>query len=108
MLKNWAGTNPNILTYYVYKTHLRELKKELLQKLWDGEVILHGVNTNSRGIAILFKNSLQYKILQVQKDDYGNMLIVPFKYANQKILLINAYMVLTLVTNFFPKSKGPH
>ena len=54
-------------------------------------MFLHGISTNSRGVAILFKDTMQYDILDVIRDDDGNMLTLQMNCASKNILLINAY-----------------
>ena len=45
-----------------------------LKTIWDGEVILHRMRTNSRGVAILLNNTFEYTIKKVDKDPTGNMI----------------------------------
>ena len=72
-------------------THLKTSETNLLKDLWEGEVFLHGISTNSLGVAILFKDTMQYDILDVIRDDDGNMLTLQMNCAIKNILLINAY-----------------
>ena len=53
--------------------------------------VLHGISTNSRRVANIFKDTMQYDILDVIRDDDGNMLTLQMNCASKNILLINAY-----------------
>ena len=46
---------------------------------------------NARGVAILFGNNFEYKILHVDKDNEGNMLLVDLEINDNKFKLINMY-----------------
>ena len=84
-------------------THLKTMETNFLQEFWDGKVVLNGFSTNSRGVGILFNHAIQYDILQVLRDENGNMLTVLMEYSNKKILLINAYGPNTDNQTFFQK-----
>ena len=43
-------------------THLTSDDEADLKSIWEGEILLHEVNTNSRGVAILLNNTFEYKI----------------------------------------------
>ena len=81
--------NPDIIC--LQDTHLKTLEVNLLQNCWDGEVFLNGVYTNSRGVGILFKNTLQFEVLKIITDDNGNLLLLHMNCENKKLLLINVY-----------------
>ena len=83
--------------------HLRTLETNMLKESWDGEVVLNGIHTNSRGVGILFKSSFQYDILRVLRDENGNMLTVLLRHASKNILMINAYGPNTDNQFFFKK-----
>ena len=86
-------------------THLKTSEVNLLKDLWEGKVILHGINTNSRGVAILFKETFQCDILHTLQDEDGNMLTLQIKHASKNILLINAYGPNTDNPMFFESIK---
>ena len=52
------GKNPDILC--LQDTHLITEEVFNLKTIWDGEVILHGMCTNSRGVAILLNNTFEH------------------------------------------------
>ena len=72
--------NPNILC--LQDTHLIPEEEFNLKTMWDGEVILHGIHTNSRGVAILLNNTFEYTIKEVVKDPIGNMITLDLKLSD--------------------------
>ena len=96
----------NIDILCLQDTHLKESDLSLVETIWDGEVILHGFSTNSRGVAILFKNTLQYNILTIETDNSGNMIALHMNCLGQTFLLINAYGPNTDNPVFFQEIKN--
>ena len=71
-------------------THLIESDIGDCKTIWEGEVILHGQNKNSRGVAILLSDKLNYTIKNIIKDRDGNKIVIDIQlYINLK--LINIY-----------------
>ena len=62
-----------------------------IKKHWDGECILHGNRTNSRGVAILFSKNFEYVIGNIEKDDLGNLIAVDIKLGSLNIKIMNIY-----------------
>ena len=44
-----------------------------------GDCFISGRSTNSRGVAILLKNNVEYEILDCKTDDVGNYLLLVMK-----------------------------
>ena len=61
------------------------------EKYWEGQIILHGLRHNARGVAILFKKNFEYSILHSEKDTEGNMILLDLKVSEITIRLINIY-----------------
>ena len=53
-------------------THLLESDSQSVKQIWN-ECYLHGTKTNSRGVAVLFNNNFEYKLLQINKDNKGTI-----------------------------------
>ena len=66
-------------------THLTENDTSAFKNIWNGEFILHGKHHNSRGVAILFGNHIEYTILNTEKDTEGNLLIIDLQVTEKKI-----------------------
>ena len=82
-------------------THWLSKDIHLIKKSWDGECLIHGVNTNSRGVAILFKKNFEYKILSIFNDELGNLISVDLKLSSIYVKLINIYAPNNDSPNFF-------
>ena len=78
-----------------------DLKKIL--NIWQGNVFLSGFKTNSRGVAILFKKTFEYSILDTYSDDSGNLLIIDLKTTEMSIKIINIYAPNIDTPSFFRK-----
>ena len=72
-------------------THWLNTDEPRIRKIWGNECIVNGQRTNSRGVAILFADNFEYKIINIEKDDIGNMLVVDLQLADITVKLINIY-----------------
>ena len=72
-------------------THWVNNDEKQIKSTWNNDVIINGAKTNSRGVAILFNNNFEYSIINVDRDDIGNYLIVDIKISEITIKLINIY-----------------
>ena len=48
-------------------THWVEKDEPQIRAIWGNESIVHGLKTNSRGVAILFGKDFEFKILHTDK-----------------------------------------
>ena len=71
-------------------THLLESDLQSVKQIWN-ECYLHGSKTNSRGVAVLFSNNVEYKLLQINTDNKGNYIQLIILCSSIKINLINVY-----------------
>ena len=81
--------NPDIVC--LQDTHWTDYDQPEIRKQWGGECIVHGKNTNSLGVAILFGQRFEFKINSTYKDELGNMLIVDLLVSDLPIKLFNIY-----------------
>ena len=82
--------NPDIVC--LQDTHWVESDLRTLKSIWNYECLIHGKDTNSRGVSILFSNKIEYKIIDTFKDDLGNILAININISNDfTIFLINIY-----------------
>ena len=89
VLNYFLTNNINILC--LQDTHLLPNDREELEKQLDCEVILHGVNTAARGVAILLKNNFEYKIKNCNKNTDGNLLLIDLQINDISLRIINVY-----------------
>ena len=66
---------------------------------WGNEIIINSFSSESRGVSILLGDNLEYKILEVEKDDVGNLLMA-------KICFYQEYTIL-LVVLYGPNRDDP-
>ena len=92
------GTNASIVC--LQDTHLTENDLNLVKTHWH-ECYLHGIRTNSRGVAILINNNFEYTVDGIHKDTEGNYLQLLLTCGSIKINLINLYAPNTDSPNFF-------
>ena len=72
-------------------THWVEKDEPQIRAIWGNECIVHGLKTNSRGVAVLFGKDFEFKILHSDKYENGNMLVVDIKISDLHLKLINLY-----------------
>ena len=110
-----SGKRNDVLNYLKTKnvdilclqdTHLKASDQSIIEQNWDGEVLLHGVSTNSRGVAILIRNTLQYELLTSETDKNGNIIVLHINCLGQRFLIINVYGPNTDSPTFFNDIKN--
>ena len=77
--------------YCLQDIHVSECNELNFKQDWGSEVILHGFTTESRGVAILFGDNISYKIINIEKDRHGNLLIVNIEINDQELILMVLY-----------------
>ena len=80
-------------------THWTKKDKESVKDIWGGECFLHGMKSNSRGIAILLGTNFEYKVINHTEDREGNYL---------QILLQLQTFTLNLITLYGPNKDNPN
>ena len=73
------------------ETHLLASQENFIRSCWGFEVVLAGNSTNSNGVAILFSNSFDFKILNCLRDTNGRYIFLDLELENNRIHLINIY-----------------
>ena len=79
-------------------THWVEKDYQSVKELCGHECFINGNRTNSRGVAILLKDTFEYKVIKCFKDKEGNLL---------QLLLKLSSMVLNLITIYAPNKDEP-
>ena len=85
VLSYFKERNVNILC--LQDTHEIDSDIQTVKEIWGNNCYIHGVKTNSRGVAILF----EYKVLEVNKDTQGNYLHLLLKLNSMTLILITVY-----------------
>ena len=76
---------------FLQETHSCEDNEHLWKHRFKGEILFSHGAKNSRGVAILIGEKLEYKILSVKKDDKGRLIIIQCEIQGKQFLLINSY-----------------
>jgi hypothetical protein len=77
---------------FLQETHSTDEIENSWKQMFNGEIIFSHGSSNSRGVAILFGNKLEYKILETLTDELGRFIIVKCRIEGNDILLINTYL----------------
>ena len=72
-------------------THLTEKDTQKFCNIWPGKFYLRGKTTNSRGVAVLFSKTFEFKVKSVNNDKDGNLLHLDIEISDNKIKLVNIY-----------------
>ena len=62
--------------YCLEDIHISPENKNSFEQDWGGKCVLNSYFSDSRGVAILFNQTLNIQTKEVQKDDLGNLLIL--------------------------------
>ena len=81
--------NPDIVC--LQDTHWIDTDEPQIRQLWGNECVIHGLKTNSRGVAILFVKHFEYNIDHIEKFNDGNMISIDIKLSDLKLKIINLY-----------------
>ena len=72
-------------------THFTPELELMIRNEWGFDAYFNSYTSNSRGVAILFQNNFDYKVLDIFKDNSGNLLILKIKIDDLIITLANVY-----------------
>ena len=79
--------------------------ESVVKQDWDGDVFLNGTRSNARGVAILISNNFEYHVVNTEKDNEGNLLLMDLEIENFKFRIINIYGPNTDDEKFFLEIK---
>jgi exonuclease III len=78
--------------FFVQETHIyNEIQINRLKKIWKGQTIWDLGQSKSCGVAILIKENVPFKIVNIQKSGIGRYIIIDGILNEQKIRLVNVY-----------------
>ena len=72
-------------------THFTKDTERIISTEWGYKVCYNSHTSNSRGVAIFFKNDFELEIHNTFKDNNGNLLILDMEIDKQKITFVNLY-----------------
>ena len=71
--------------YCIQDTHFTDEIESNVRSVWGYECFFSSFRSNSRGVAILFNNDFEYKVLKEKKDVNGNYLILDILIDKMKL-----------------------
>lgn len=77
--------------FFLQETHILATEEKILRSCWGFDVITAGNTTNSNGVAILFTNKFEYKILDTIRDCDGRYIIIDIEMSKKHLTLANIY-----------------
>ena len=77
--------------YFLEDTHFNCKQTSQIRSEWGYECFFASFNTHSRGVAILFNNTFDFKAEVIDTDPQGNYIIINLKTMEQEFTLINIY-----------------
>ena len=81
----------NLSVYLLQDTHFHPNLEDRIKAEWGDNAYFASYTTNARGVAILFNNNIEYKILDVTKDLNGNFLMIYLQMFDRNFLICNIY-----------------
>ena len=87
-------------------THFTKKEERMIRAEWGYEVFFKSFNSNSRGIAVFFKNNFEFKLNNVFKDSNGNVLLLDIEIEDKRITLATIYRPNDDDANFYEKLQN--
>ena len=77
--------------FFLQETHCSENVENIWRSEWGYEAFFSNFESNSAGVAILFKNDIEIKLHEILKDNSGRFLILDMTINDQRMTLVNIY-----------------
>ena len=77
--------------YLLQDTHFSPELEERVKREWGYDAYFSSFTSNSRGVAILINNNIEYKLINVSRDVNGNVLILCIKAFDKEFVIVNIY-----------------
>ena len=92
---------------FIQESHFTENIQSDIQKEFKGQIIFNHGNSQSRGVAILIKDHLNAKIIDVYKDEDGRLIVANVEIEESIYTLVNVYApnIPRIRNSFFKKVK---
>ena len=76
---------------FVQESHSTKKVEDSWNSNWNGKIAYSHGTSASRGCMVLFKDSLDYKIIDTMRDEQGRYIMVKCLIQGQKMFLVNVY-----------------
>lgn len=73
------------------ETHATQEVQQIWKNEWGGEMFFSNGDSNARGMLIMLKRNLNFKIVQMGVDQIGRILILEIEVEEFNMLLVNTY-----------------
>ena len=83
--------NKQFNIYLLQETHLKEKDENFIRTNWGYNLWLSGSDSNKNGVAILFNNNFEYKLLEVIRDPSGCYIALDIIILKKRTTIINIY-----------------
>lgn len=87
--------------YCLQDTHTSTISERIFRTHWNSEALFSSGTSNSRGVCILFRKQIDYKIHSYSSDSEGNYIICDLTVDTNRLTLINLYGPNRDSPNFF-------
>jgi exonuclease III len=77
--------------YFIQDSHFKPSLEKQIRSEWGYESYFASNSSQSRGVAILFNNTFDFKIQKIIRDPNGNFLILNLTTMNHDLTLVNIY-----------------
>ena len=81
----------NCNIYFLQETHWKTQTENFIRTNWGYNAYVCGKESNKNGVAILFNNNFECKVLNVVRDIDGCFIIMNVEMLKKKITLVNVY-----------------
>lgn len=91
--KNFEKYKKYLRYHFLIDTHSKTEIEKKWKSEWGYEAWFNSYTSMSRGVAILFNNTFNYKLLSITKDRTGNTIMLDIKItsSNKKLTLVAVY-----------------
>ena len=76
---------------FIQETHCTKKERKWWRNQWGGEMYFSDGESNSKGVAIVFAQSFDFKVEKIVQDDSGRALLMHIQTDNGSLLLVNIY-----------------
>lgn len=77
--------------YCIQDTHFTNESEMNIKTMWGYECYFSSFSSNSRGVAIMFNNNVEFKALKEKKDANGNYLALDIVIDKERVTLLSLY-----------------
>lgn len=77
--------------YLLQDTHFSPSCEDMIKNEWGSDVYFSSYSSNSRGVAILFCNNIEYKVIDCVKSLDGNYIMLKVKMFDRTFVIVNVY-----------------